>query len=657
MSSNIRLVSFYHYNETTQEQFNKIIFDLKNTNIKMTIFIYKNEGDIDSILNNTENTNILLCDIGSLYECSVYKTIQKYISDNKMVISDILPRERNIEKDTFLHILFQHLKYELLEKTINDMTETTLNTESHFDFKRESVLDNMFVAWIDFDILLDMNSLDTSYSGVNISTVTHYLNFMSNQTYKIIDKDKDYVYLSGGTWDKLSETNIIDMTFVKSPYWRFVGRFLIGSVLSVKSLCSYHKIQLPHFLERYKTFVWDFNFLAWLEFEWNRENHNKNISTLLEYQKSNYFIKWYPQGENYVLFPSCIYCSQIKSFRKVPLTFNDKILSDIDGYRASSASSICIDSKNYLNIRYINYFISETGAYIFPDKSDEILRSKNYLCELDDNSLYKIINMKEVDDNNINSLLYSNGEDFHNNNNKFSVGLEDLRLWKCMRRYEWSCNKSNIHYIASVRRQNGKTEIITGDYDINCSKILNGAFVESPEKNWCEKNWIPFVLEHEGEPRTELFIYKWSPLEIGYIQEKMFCQYSSDNKKIPENEIIVFAKRNMKLPIFDKIRGSTTFIKTSQGYLGLVHYSDEGSPRCYYHMIVEIQIDLCITRFSNPFYFGYNPGIEFCIGFMIKENNDNREYNFWVSIFDRNPTLFSVLESNIIWHTINYTKD
>ena len=84
------------------------------------------------------------------------------------------------------------------------------------------------------------------------------------------------------------------------------------------------------------------------------------------------------------------------------------------------------------------------------------------------------------------------------------------------------------------------------------------------------------------------------------------------------------------LPWFDRFSGSTTFMpgytnahtSTStnaegRDIKGLVHFSEEGSPRHYYHSLVELDSKtLKPIRYSAPFYF-QNIGVEFCTAMMI----------------------------------------
>ena len=96
-------------------------------------------------------------------------------------------------------------------------------------------------------------------------------------------------------------------------------------------------------------------------------------------------------------------------------------------------------------------------------------------------------------------------------------------------------------------------------------------------------------------------------------------------------------------PLLNRARGSTIFQQNNEGLLGVVHFSDEGYPRNYYHMLVLLDSNTYKPiKYSKCFYF-HEFSIEFCTGFFIKDN----KYHFFISNFDRNPELF-VINNNVI---------
>jgi hypothetical protein len=91
-------------------------------------------------------------------------------------------------------------------------------------------------------------------------------------------------------------------------------------------------------------------------------------------------------------------------------------------------------------------------------------------------------------------------------------------------------------------------------------------------------------------------------------------------------------------PEFNRARGSTRFIDRGDYLVGLVHFSECTLPRRYYHIMVALDRKTLIPmKYSETFSF-LHIGIEFCIGFDIKEGN----YLFWISSWDRNPMMVQI---------------
>ncbi len=167
--------------------------------------------------------------------------------------------------------------------------------------------------------------------------------------------------------------------------------------------------------------------------------------------------------------------------------------------------------------------------------------------------------------------------------------------------------------------------MIIGDYNndicTNC-KVVNMLW----ESN-CEKNWSPIQYNNDSK---QLFIYKWNPYQIGFIDD--------------ENNFKIQIERHINNDLFNKFRGSTSFIEKDENTLiGLVHYSVLNVPPIYYHVIVLLdKKTLLPIMYSDPFKFSEKP-IEYCIGFTIYKNT----YLFWISQMDREPLLLKINIDNI----------
>jgi len=213
----------------------------------------------------------------------------------------------------------------------------------------------------------------------------------------------------------------------------------------------------------------------------------------------------------------------------------------------------------------------------------------------------------------------------------FSHGLEDVRLYVSTdQRTKFIA--TNVNY-----SPNGKNNMVIGDYSVDDHMISNVQVVLPPAESWCEKNWIPVFSRGE-----DLFIYKWSPFEVGRV-----------NPATGSLEIVM--SYSINAPYFNKVRGSTTFIDREDGLLGVVHFSEDHNPRHYYHMLVLLEKEtLRPFKYSDCFCFK-SLGVEFCIGFTESPNsniNDNgdpnvNEYVFWISQMDRDPITVFINKSEI----------
>jgi hypothetical protein len=241
-----------------------------------------------------------------------------------------------------------------------------------------------------------------------------------------------------------------------------------------------------------------------------------------------------------------------------------------------------------------------SGHYWWPSVENGIIRTKNILSELNDNDLSPK-NFGEIE-NNVGIESFSN---------RYTEGIEDIRLFE---------NKMDgtIEFIGSTLQYSpsGKIRMIHGTYDIDTHQCINGKIIQPPTDTNCEKNWIPI---HDSNQKV-WFIYKWHPMEIGILVEtRLEIQKTYDTSNV----------------VFGKIRGSSCFIEDCiegiDGYVGLVHFSEELYPRQYFHRLVLLEKDTFKPlKYTDPFYFDYL-GVEFCIGFTKKELN----YVFWVSKLDR----------------------
>jgi hypothetical protein len=443
-------------------------------------------------------------------------------------------------------------------------------------------------AWIDFDV-------DRMFQKKK--EVSNYLKWFSSITR--FTKKKFIVF--PGCWSKLEKEKEKDL--IDSVHWRFCGAYVLGDLNSMKEFCDIYREQFDIFIEKHNTLVWDFNFWAWMEifYEnwkplWYRGDHNNTL----------------------LLVSADLYTKPIEKITRKVL-FDYPELNANTKFYPTSACYLYYKGKHLLNTRYVNYWIYPNGCYLFHN-TNRIIENKNMLSELNPTTM-KPLNYRELAD--YIPLPISDC---------LSRGLEDIRL------YEYN---GKVKYMATTMGYSatGKSRMILGNYDIEKVGVYDGKVIESPDPtSWCEKNWIPIIKDNE-----ELFIYKWYPLEIGKIKKEEIGKIKKE-----KHVLEIIHRYSVPSILFQKIRGSTIFTEREEGYLGIVHFSEEHSPRHYYHLFVLLNREtLEIESYTHPFCFE-KLGIEFCVGFAIRETE--KEYVFWISRHDRDPMMIYAPMDQFLWN-------
>lgn len=273
----------------------------------------------------------------------------------------------------------------------------------------------------------------------------------------------------------------------------------------------------------------------------------------------------------------------------------------VAGYEPTSSSFLTYRGVPLLNIRYVNYRLTANGQYMIHDK-EGALRTQNVLALLDD-SLTRIEYSTPLA---VRTSIAQTCVGIH--------GLEDVRLYE---------EGEGLRLVATQRewspsRQN---RIVRGDVIGPCLTHLE--VLEPPIATGCEKNWIPFGPD---------FLYGFHPLQIGSViggKLSIHTEWATP-------------------PSWASMRGSTVPVSYQGASWLVVHSSDDVVPRHYRHRL--IVLDSTTGRplqSSPPFVFGRN-GIEFCIGFCIREKE--REVQFWYSQHDCDPVWLTVpLDLVVSW--------
>ena len=387
-----------------------------------------------------------------------------------------------------------------------------------------------------------------------------------------------------GCWDK-------QMTVSQNNiHWRFCGGFYMGTQAACIRFYDLHKAYLPI---AFDGCTWEVNYWAFIEMRqspmsWFKADHNDSMidvpATMFSVAPESP-VKWLTQ-------------SAIRS--------GAYPYPSLETYLPTSSSFLEFGGQQLLNVRYVNYTQTPQGAYIINDANGHlktqngILRLKGY------EEMERALPMTAVVNYPTMCLNIQ--------------GLEDIRL------YEFG---QQIKFIATQRQwsPSQQNRMAIGTVVLDRGTYEDVQILEPPTPTGCEKNWIPLIRDG-----VEHFIYQWYPYQIGLVKEGKL-------------EIV----QTVEMPrAFHKVRGSTLFTEVEEGLLGVVHYSEERSPRHYYHMLVLLNKEtFCPVARSQPFVFG-RIGIEFCIGMAVR----GADLQFWYSQHDRDPVWLVVPRTELSLHSI-----
>jgi hypothetical protein len=367
---------------------------------------------------------------------------------------------------------------------------------------------------------------------------------------------------------------------LNSICWRFCGGFFFGDKKSLEDFYYKYIDLFPKFVLKYKMIVWEVNFWAWLECN------------------SSWTPNWYVADHNDSIIEIPYSFTATSIYSKSEVKIYDYPIIDNGLYVASSASYVRHNGEHILNTRYVNYsIINKEFIHHIPEN---IIITKNVMSNLNDELIptnYIIIDDPEK---------YSKKLTMYN-------GIEDIRLYE---------KNQEICFIGtSLSHSNcGVNSIVTGIYDVSNFKMESCRTITSPYQKPCEKNWTPIIING-----IESMVYKWFPMEIFTVNDNHL-----------EKKITYFIKNE----VFRKFRGSSLFVKFGDNLLGLVHFSEgEFMERRYYHVLMLLDGEsMKPIQYSESFYFGEEPGIEFCTGFAIID----MKYQFWVSFCDGSPQNVSI---------------
>lgn len=261
----------------------------------------------------------------------------------------------------------------------------------------------------------------------------------------------------------------------------------------------------------------------------------------------------------------------------------------------TNPSLIVVDGKYILNLRHVQYslyhsegqqkFQTAWGPLAYFNPEDDItLRTKNYMCELDLETLaiksYNVTDTSKLDVKPIWEF----------------IGLEDARLVK------WN----NKLYQSGVRRDTttngvGRMELS----EIVDNTEVSRARIEPPTDSYCEKNWMP-VLD------LPYHYVKWTnPTEVVKVDTKT-------NKA----ETVCIVNQQINMP--RDLRGGSQVVRYKDYYVAITHEVDlwkdkrDRKDAQYYHRFIVWDLNWNIKYYSQEFKF-MTARIEFSCGLAIQD--------------------------------------
>ena len=296
-----------------------------------------------------------------------------------------------------------------------------------------------------------------------------------------------------------------------------------------------------------------------------------------------------------------------------------------EGLGLTNPSVFYQDGVYLLNLRHVQYALYHSEgeqrfqtpwgplAYLNPE-DDVTLRTTNYLCQLDPNTL-AIEQYKKVDTS---KLDVTPVWEF--------IGLEDARV------VDW---KDKL-YLTGVRRDTktdgeGRMELSTIDAG---SKEIERYRIEPPTKSYCEKNWMP-ILD------MPFHYVKWTnPTEVVKV-----------DPKTGTSKTVYIIEQDITFP--RDIRGGSQVITVGNYRIALTHevelWKNEQAKKDaqYYHRFIVWDMEWNIVAHSDAFKF-MTANIEFSCG-LAHDGND-----FIIPFGFQDSTAFILkLPTNVFNHMCN----
>lgn len=278
-------------------------------------------------------------------------------------------------------------------------------------------------------------------------------------------------------------------------------------------------------------------------------------------------------------------------------SFDKKIIETIDEEDivfSSSSSCLIPQGQGYqMNIRFVNYYIEENGAY------------KN--CEKHIVTLNKYVTL---DANlNVEQEMFLDAQF----DNRLYIGVEDVKIY-------YDGYAGYTRFIGTGFHATNEIGIVSGKYDPTTSTQLSPFECKQHfRETGCEKNWV--FVDHNG---CTQIVYNWYPLTLCEMDDN-HCLHVVETKPMPY--------------MFSRVRGSSCGFVYENEIWFVTHVVSYESPRHYYHVIAVFDRNMQLLRYTAPFKFQGEP-IEYCLSIVVEAERVLMNYSTWdrttrIGIYDK----------------------
>ena len=277
------------------------------------------------------------------------------------------------------------------------------------------------------------------------------------------------------------------------------------------------------------------------------------------------------------------------------------------------SSSSCLIKNPYnngylMNVRYVNYNITDSGAY---ENCEKHIISINQVVEFDNN--FKVLNTNWMD------LVYDG---------RLYIGVEDVKIY-------YDKYKETLMYIGTGYHSDNKIGIVSGKYDILSKKFEINELKQNFKDTNCEKNWV--FVDYNNETHV---IYEWHPLKI--------CKLNNNNLTVVEtkNTPKIFSRSRgsscgfvYNKKVGENNTGNIPIVITEREIWFINHIVSYESPRHYYHIISVFDSNMNLLRYSAPFKFDGDP-IEYSLSIRVDDEKVLINYSNWdrttkIGVYDK----------------------